>query len=70
MEFKGKKYRDADDNVYGVEKASNGSFVVVRINSGGNRKAAKQFCAASHSETVQKLLDDVAVKEGWKEVAQ
>lgn len=61
-------YRDKDGNVYGVEKASNGNWVVIRTNGGGNRKACKQLASSGSPLTTQRLLDDTASVCGWTEV--
>lgn len=68
MKPENRKYQDADDNVYGVEKASNGRYVVIRTNSGGNRKGMKNFDASFSAEVVQCGLDRYAAQNGWKEV--
>lgn len=65
-----RRYEDADGNVYGAEKSfKTGNWVIIRTNTGGNRKGAKNF-AAGKQFVVQKLLDDTAVKNGWREVEQ
>lgn len=63
-----KKYRDRDGNVYGVEKASNGNWIVVRVNSGGNRKGCRQFSPALSFEAMQCTLDKMAKSNHWPEV--
>ena len=65
--MKFRNYRDKAGNVYGVEKASNGNWVVIRTNGGGNRKACKQLVSGS-PVTTQRLLDDTASVCGWTEV--
>lgn len=62
------KYGDRDGNVYGVEKASNGNWVVIRTNSGGNRKAYRHIATSGSRAVVQRLLDDAAKTCGWTEV--
>ncbi len=63
-----RKYEDSDGNVYGAERSfKTGTWVVIRTNPGGNRKGAKNF-AVGKPAVVQKLLDDVAMKNDWKEV--
>lgn len=65
-----KKYRDGEGNVYGIEKTvRNSRWVVIRTNPGGNRKGSKKFCASGSPAVVQKLLDSMAEREGWKEVS-
>ena len=66
----GRKYRDAVDNVYGVEKASNGNWVVIRTNSGGNRKACRQLDTTGSQQAAQGVLDGAAEVCGWTEVPQ
>lgn len=63
-----KKYRDNDGNVYGVEKASNGNWIVIRVNSGGNRKGCKKFAPALSFEAMQSTLDCEARSNRWREV--
>ena len=64
-----KKYRDAEGNTYGVEKAvKTGRFIVVRINPGGHRKQAKEIEVCGRQEFVQGVLDREAAARGWKEV--
>ena len=64
-----RKYRDEHNNVYGIEKAiRNGRWVVVRTNEGGNCHGDKHFCASGNPAIIQKLLDNAAVENGWKEV--
>lgn len=63
------KWEDPAGNVYGVEQASNGRFVVIRTNPGGNRKRSKEFCAAGRADAVQRQLDAGARERGWKEIA-
>ena len=66
-----RKWRDENENVYGVEKSARSNrWVVIRVNAGGNRKAAKQFALAGNPVAVQRLLDSVAEKSGWSEVPQ
>ena len=68
---KSTKWRDPEGNVYGVEKSIRTSkCVVIRTNFGGNRKGCRRIPIAGAACAVQKLLDAVAVQEGWKEVAQ
>lgn len=64
-----RRYADADGSVYAVERSvKTGRWIVARINPGGNRKMAKQFPAVKSQNTAQRLLDDGAVKMGWKEL--
>ena len=63
-----KKYGDSAGNVYGVEKASNGNWIVIRVNSGGNRKGCKQFAPALSFEAMQSTLDREARSNHWREV--
>ena len=65
---KTRNYRDKDGNVYGVEKASNGNWVVIRTNNGGNRKACKHLASSGSPVATQRLLDDAAVYYSWTEV--
>ena len=65
-----RKYRDRDGNTYGVEKASNGNWVVMRTNGGGNRKACKLLAASGSQPAAQRVLDTAAVELGWTEVPQ
>jgi len=67
-ETKVRKWRDADGNVYSVERAfRNGRCVVIRTNAGGHRKAVKQFSEGGRAAGVQHLLDAHAIKNGWQE---
>ena len=66
----GRKYRDAVDNVYGVEKASNGNWVVIRTNSGGNRKVCKLMATSGSQAAAQQALDVAASLLAWTEVPQ
>ena len=63
-----RKYRDRDGNTYGVEKASNGNWVVIRTNSGGNRKACRQLDTTGSQQAAQGVLDGAAEVCGWTEV--
>ena len=65
-----KKWRDQLGNVYEVEKAARtGRFIVVRRNTGGNRKIAKQVCNVSGTVSfVQTVLNDYAAACKWTEV--
>ncbi|OQA09453.1 MAG: hypothetical protein BWY66_00552 [bacterium ADurb.Bin374] len=66
-----RKWQDEKGNTYGIEKSSrSGRFVVIRVNSGGNRKRAKQVEAVGTAAFVQKALDEAACCNGWKEVAE
>ena len=65
-----KKYKDAEGNTYGVERASNGMFICVRTNAGKNRKGWKNVGAQKDLGKVQSDLDSIAQRNGWKEVAQ
>lgn len=67
-EFKPTKWMAPDGNVYGVEQASNGRFIVVRTNPGGNRKGSREFGASGRPEALQRLLDLAASERGWKEL--
>ena len=69
-EIRLKKYRDSNGNTYGVEKASNGNWVVIRTNSGGNRKACRQLETAGSQAAAQGVLDGAAEICGWTEVPQ
>ena len=66
-ELKLTKWMAPDGNVYGVEQASNGRFIVVRTNPGGNRKGSREFGASGRPEGLQRLLDHKAEKLEWKE---
>lgn len=68
LDLKPTKWKDPDGNVYGVERASNGRFVVVRTNPGGNRKGSREFGASENVTDLQRLLDQKANERGWKEV--
>lgn len=64
-----KVYKDANGNLYGIERAvRNGRWVVIRTNLGGNRKAAKEFCVSADPDAVQNLLDIHAERHGWETV--
>lgn len=63
-----KSYADSDGNTYRVEKASNGMFVCVRINDGGNRKGYAPIGAHKRSSVAQYSLDLHAKTNGWKEI--
>ena len=66
-----RKYRDASGNTYRVEKASNGNWVAVRVNQGGNRKLARNVGEPCNGAVpMQRSLDAFAAKEGWKEIPQ
>ena len=69
-EHRSKKYRDGNGNTYGVEKASNGNWVVIRTNSGGNRKACRQLEPSGSQSAAQGVLDGAARICGWAEVPQ
>jgi len=60
-----KRYRDEDGNTYGVERASNGMFVVIRTNSGGNRKGVRNIRAKSDFHAQCRSLDAYAAQKGW-----
>ena len=61
------KYVDAEGTVYCVEKASNGNWVCVRINSGGNRKLAKNVGEPQHTAAgMQRKLDAAAEQFSWR----
>ena len=64
------KYVDAEGTVYCVEKASNGNWVVIRTNSGGNRKACRQLDTTGSQQAAQGVLDGAAEVCGWMEVPQ
>ena len=69
QEIEPRKYSDAEGNTYAVERSvKTGKWIVVRINSGGNRKLAKQFPPTGAQHASQRLLDQQAVLNGWKEV--
>ena len=69
QEIKPRKYCDAEGNTYAVERSvKTGKWIVVRINSGGNRKLAKQFPPTGAQHASQRLLDQHANLNGWKEV--
>lgn len=69
QEIKPRKYSDAEGNTYAVERSvKTGKWIVARINSGGNRKLAKQFTPTGAQHAGQMLLDQQAVLNGWKEV--
>lgn len=68
QQFTLRKYKDAEENIYGAERSfKTGLWVVIRTNAGGNRKGVKSF-GAGKPGTVQKVLDDAAKKNGWREV--
>ena len=69
-ELRLKKYRDSNGNTYGVEKASNGNWLVIRTNRGGNRKACRQLEPAGSQAAAQSVLDGAADICGWAEVPQ
>jgi hypothetical protein len=55
------KYRDVDGNVYSVERsARNGRWIVIRTNSGGNRKIARRFPDMGNAGAMQAALNDWA----------
>lgn len=63
------RWGDSEGNTYAVEKSlRNGRFVVIRTNTGGHRKGAKQFSVAGNASAVQKVLNAHAKAEGWQEV--
>lgn len=64
-----KAYIDGDGNTYRVERAANKMFVCVRVNAGGNRKAAKTMGAHKTFNKAQFELDANAERNGWKEAA-
>lgn len=67
-QFVTRKYKDADENIYSVERSfKNGLWVVIRTNAGGNRKGVKSF-GAGKPGAMQKSFDDAAKKNGWTEV--
>lgn len=69
--FVQRKWQDENSNVYRIEKTSrHGHFVVIRVNPGGNRKRAKQVEAVGTAAFVQKSLDETALANGWKELAE
>ena len=69
-DIKPRKYSDAEGNTYAVERSvKTGKWIVVRINSGGNRKLAKRFPPTGARHASQRLLDQEAQKCGWQEVA-
>ena len=63
-----KRYRDENRNVYEVEKATNGKWIVIRYNKRGNRKKSKLFPSQNKKEEAQILLNETAKKSGWPEV--
>ena len=70
QEIKPRKYSDAEGNTDAVERSvKSGKWIVVRINSGGNRKLAKQFTPTGAQHASQRLLDEEARKCRWWEVA-
>lgn len=61
------KYVDKEGILYGVEKASNGNWVVIRVNAGGNRKLAKAVGDPQHTAAgMQRRLDAFAAEAGWR----
>jgi len=68
---KATRWRDPEGNVYGIEKAvRNGRYVIIRVNAGGNRKAARQFSIAGSAPFMQKQLNDAAKANNWTEVTE
>lgn len=68
QEIKPRKYSDAEGNTYAVERSlKTGKWIVVRVNAGGHRKLAKQFPATGTRHASQRLLDQQAFLNGWKE---
>ena len=65
------RYGDGLGNTYQVERATNGKFIIIRINAGGNRKRAGDLGEpANNEERMQRWLDNAAKERGWKEVPQ
>lgn len=61
-------YADADGNVYRVEKATNGMWVCVRRNAGGNRKGFKHLDPDKRQAGAQAKLDAWASGHKWKAI--
>ena len=60
-----KSFNDGEGNTYRVERASNGKFVVMRHNAGGNRKLFKCVCPYTNKDAVFNTLKKIAEKKGW-----
>lgn len=58
---------DELDNVYKVERASNGKFIVARYNQGGHRKLFKDIQPSKSSSFAQKSLREYAEVKLWEE---
>lgn len=67
--MKATSYIDSDGNTYRIERASNGMFICVRENPGGNRKGWKNVGANKSFDKAQFELDVNAQRNGWQEVA-
>ncbi len=64
------KWCDDEGNVYFAERASNGRWVCIRLNAGGNRKCVKQVGAFTNPFRCKSAIADYAKHKGWKEVPQ
>ena len=62
-------YLDSCNNLYRVEQATNGACVIVRVNSGGNRKRFRGLGEYSKAAEAQRDLVSYAEKNGWKPYA-
>lgn len=62
-----KSYLDNDGNTYRVERASNGMFICVRVNAGGNRKGFRPVGAGSKQAAARNDLDVVTEANGWRD---
>ena len=62
-------YTDSLGNLYRVEQATNGTCVVVRVNTGGNRKRFRELDVYDNPVEAGKALNAYAEKNGWKPYA-
>jgi len=62
-----KSFKDGEGNTYRVERASNGKFVVMRYNEGGNRKLFKQIPPSKSKAHITEDLRFFGAEKGWTE---
>lgn len=58
-------FRDEKENIYRVERASNGKHVAIRINQGKNRKLFKPISPSRNRKIVLDDLVKYADMAGW-----
>lgn len=63
-----KSFNDGEGNEYRVERASNGKFVVMRHNAGGNRKLFKQIAPSKSKQHISEDLQFFGAEKGWKQI--